>query len=273
MYCPPGLFEGFAGAGSDIDAIFEVEDDFESALDMGDDDEPDRRIRQWPRKDSNTNNVRPNFKGHSPQRGDKRSSSTPPLVPRIRIDSLMPARPFDTGSLQQSFSPLARVFQPIVVDSTESVIEEIGGDQDNNADGISYGPASRRRRLTSIAQGKRPSKEALLQQAQANAALKRFPVPALGRSPSSPPTMPAQRQQQVPVPIPVPAMRRRNAGNRGSSVERAMTVEQVRDDVGGGVFSESPEVLRLARQMTEMEKRQERIEALLMQISDRLSRK
>ncbi|TFK29652.1 hypothetical protein FA15DRAFT_663807 [Coprinopsis marcescibilis] len=231
-----GLFEGFAGSGSDIDAIFEMEEEFgNSALDTT--EEEHVRMPRAPRLRRDSENGEGRMK--SPQRG-KESSRSPARGPRIRVDSLMPSRPTaGNGNITQSFSPLAQVFQPVVVETDGTDDGTVVGD----ATGVSYGPATRRR-LTSIVQGKRPDN--LLQQAHANA-LKRSPT---GRSPSSPPS------DRMLVP------------RRRPSAETPSTVEEIRDPP----TNTRPTYIQedLSKRLDAMEKRQERIENLLAQIADGL---
>ncbi|KAG2011863.1 calcium activated cation channel [Coprinopsis cinerea AmutBmut pab1-1] len=260
-----GLFEGFAGSGSDIDAIFEIEEEFDSALDTNDGESDGRPFfRQWERKKSDD---APFFRvGQSPQRSPrsspqypaptgKRSSLSPPRAPRLRMDSLMPSKP-QSGLGTAPFSPLAQVFKPVVVD-TGTVIEELGetGQTLGESTAISYGPASRRR-FSSIVQGKRPSHEALRQQAQTNAALRRnFPVPPppqLSRSPSSPP---AVERAAVFGDRPLTTSPPRGGEGKPIDLEAAATHEGL--DV-------------LAKKMVQMEERQQRIEELLTRIADNL---
>lgn len=275
-----GLFEGFAGSGNDIDAIFEVEEEFESALDTRDDD-GDHEYREWqPRKESmNGGPQAPRFGGQSsPQKQGKRPSRSPPRAPRLRMDSLLPSKPPGGPSSfnpsQAAFSPLAQVFQPVVLDDLNEDGHTVTTGVSLEGPGISYGPASRRR-LTSIVQGKKPSHEALRQHAQTNAALRRFPIqpPALSQSPPSSTSPP-------PNGVPIPAKRSASAGS-GSPGKAPMTVEQVKRMEGmttaANAMGANPqaaanelELGTIRHQIDAIEKRQERIEALLMKIAEGL---
>ncbi|KAH6915984.1 hypothetical protein BKA70DRAFT_1418899 [Coprinopsis sp. MPI-PUGE-AT-0042] len=264
-----GLFEGFAGSGNDIDAIFEVEDDLDSALDMGD-DEGDHVFREWqPRKESmNGGPQAPRFGGQSsPQKQGKRPSRSPPRAPRLRMDSLVPPKPpsglSNFNPSQAAFSPLAQVFQPVVLDDLNDGHTVTTGIS-LEGPGISYGPASRRR-LTSIVQGKRPSHEALRQHAQTNAALRRLPGPTQVFSQSPPASSPPQS-----VPIPTQRSVSRESGGSGKA---PMTVEQVKrmeGMTGSSPVATDLELGSIKHKIDAIEKRQERIESLLMKIAEGL---
>jgi len=107
------LFVGLAGADADIDAIFEIKDILDIALDTHDYD----RI---------------------PLSGHHDSS---PASPR-RVNSVLNR---ETEVAQTFTSPLAQIFQPLVVD--DDVREDAAPESSHLGipDGVSYGPASRRR--------------------------------------------------------------------------------------------------------------------------------
>ncbi|KAI8996333.1 hypothetical protein BD414DRAFT_197116 [Trametes punicea] len=192
------LFEGLTGPDADIDAIFELEEEFEeSALDMEEvDDVPpidparQRRLSQLSRRrashSSSQHGRRPSTSSagrstppvpSSPRKseqagpsssacsaltqsqpqnqtqtqGQGQSASHIPL-PRARLNSLM-TRGFEIA--QSAPSPLAQIFQPLVVDDDLSAGDDmtasegggvvISGGNGSGAGMISYGPATRRR--------------------------------------------------------------------------------------------------------------------------------
>ncbi|KAL1726221.1 hypothetical protein EV714DRAFT_255095 [Schizophyllum commune] len=155
------IFEGFAGADGGIEAIFEIEEELgTSALDTRSEGE----VENGPPQTSYASNALPPSPQHrrlsSSTTATKRRPSTPLQSPtavmnpapnqpplRTRVNSM-------TGP-QNFTSPLAQIFQPLVVD--DDLMEE-----DDNASeassppqnmgvhfpsppGVSYGPASRRR--------------------------------------------------------------------------------------------------------------------------------
>ncbi|KAI5833279.1 hypothetical protein K523DRAFT_370042 [Schizophyllum commune Tattone D] len=155
------IFEGFAGADGGIEAIFEIEEELgTSALDTRSEGE----VENGPPQTSNASGALPASPQHrrlsSSTTATKRRPSTPLQSPtavmnpapnqpplRARVNSM-------TGP-QNFTSPLAQIFQPLVVD--DDLMEE-----DDNASeassppqnmgvhfpsppGVSYGPASRRR--------------------------------------------------------------------------------------------------------------------------------
>ncbi|TFK79738.1 hypothetical protein K466DRAFT_667994 [Polyporus arcularius HHB13444] len=184
------FFEGLTGPEADIDAIFELEEELEdSALDMEEtDDVPPiganrRRFSQVSRRRpsgaSQHASRRPSTSTgrstppapESPQKTEFPApgpSSTPqsqsqPLqfpghihLPRPRVNSIV-ARGFDMA--QAAASPLAQIFQPLVVD--DDLIPEEQVSEGTNTPGpaghgnggappalVSYGPATRRRLMS-----------------------------------------------------------------------------------------------------------------------------
>lgn len=160
------IFEGFAGYGGDIAAIFEIEDELgASALDTRSEGEIENGQPQSPyvglvppsqhqrRLSTSTTATkrRPSTPLHSPMTTTPMQQNAPPL--RARANSMM-NRGFEAA--QNFTSPLAQIFQPLVVD--DDLLEE----EDNASEvssppqatgvnfpsppqGVSYGPASRRR--------------------------------------------------------------------------------------------------------------------------------
>ncbi|THH32452.1 hypothetical protein EUX98_g1732 [Antrodiella citrinella] len=186
-------FEGLmAGSDADIDAVFELESTYdESALDM-DETTPlgpmgdqngtlrSRRPSQMSRRQVSTSSARSNglsptslypnahvpSASSSPRKNERSPTPTPPIgnipLPRARINSLM------TGNLalsQSTPSPLAQLFQPLIVDennipygfSDYQLQQQTDQSQQQESQSqehisptstepmVSYGPASRRR--------------------------------------------------------------------------------------------------------------------------------
>jgi len=181
---------------------------------------------------------------NSPRPNVQRPSTSPTrTTPRIRLNTVgLPSRA-DLGASYNS--PLAQVFQPLVVDEETDTFAPTS----LTNGGLSYGPASRRR-VTSIVPSRRPP-DPLLGQAQMNNAMKRFPVTNSGLSPPNP----AKN-------IDVPAKRRGRSYDR-SLPERPTIVEEVAElngresDVASGM---------LAKRLDDIEERQQRIENLLNQL-------
>ncbi|KAG7093687.1 hypothetical protein E1B28_007345 [Marasmius oreades] len=167
------LLEGLAGSNSDIDAIFEIEDELNtSALDTRDDIEmaPSKptQIPQQPTSNS-LPKASPSFPGEnvpSPsqihdQTGrvhfEAQAGSSPShhIAPRARVNSVMKK---GTEFSQSFTSPLAQIYQPLVVDNVP--LDDETGSQPfpvSSSPGngpppplISYGPASRRRLSSTI---------------------------------------------------------------------------------------------------------------------------
>ncbi|KAI0351934.1 hypothetical protein OH77DRAFT_843965 [Trametes cingulata] len=171
------LFEGLTGPDADIDAIFELEEEFEeSALDMEEvDDVPpidsarQRRLSQLSRRrasQSSSHQRRPSGSSAgggrtsppvppSPRKTEQAGPSSSPQqapghipLPRARVNSVV-ARGLELA--QSASSPLAQIFQPLVVDDdaadevTQSDGATSGGGGATGAAAISYGPATRRR--------------------------------------------------------------------------------------------------------------------------------
>ncbi|KAI0644236.1 hypothetical protein C8Q79DRAFT_974910 [Trametes meyenii] len=177
------LFEGLTGPDADIDAIFELEEEFEeSALDMeeGDDVPPidagrQRRLSQASRRRaslssqhqrrasmSTTGRTTPpmppsplKVEHAGPSASPDRNQALPQLpapqphhiaLPRTRVNSVL-TRGLELA--QSASSPLAQIFQPLVVDDDLAAEERSQSDAGtpgaSGAAAISYGPATRRR--------------------------------------------------------------------------------------------------------------------------------
>lgn len=147
------FFEGLAGADADIDAIFEIEDELDVAIDTHYHDygnitstdasrhRPLSRIsnrRSFDRRSSSAVTASPKS---SHQKSGRRDPS--PVLPQQRVNSMLHR---GTEVATTFTSPLAQIFQPLVVDN-----DIFGEDAEPEPSrlgipgGVSYGPASRRR--------------------------------------------------------------------------------------------------------------------------------
>ncbi|KAF5387405.1 hypothetical protein D9757_005757 [Collybiopsis confluens] len=267
------IFEGLAGSDGDIDAIFEIEEELDtSALDTRDDIEmaprdkfalSSNRPPASPTKGrtSTTSNRRPSSSSHSQRRisnsstgklsqvhfaADASSSSSetepgsqPHPFPRTRLNSIMNR---GQEAVHSFTSPLAQLYQPLVVDDDLPVNEPSRDEQHlqvppaNNQHSINHG-AITRRRLSSFA-GARSGNVG-----------------------------PSQRPQRSPPNF--ASMQEVMSGNDGVISESPRsgsgdvpTVGQVQEqegDVGG--------TAQWAKRFESLEKRQEKIEQLLEQIA------
>lgn len=168
-------------------------------------------------------------------------SSPPRAIPRLRLNSVV-----NRGVDATAFSPLAQVFQPLVVDedpfrtTTNSAATNASGSLFPT--GISYGPASRRR-LTSIQSMHRGAHEPLQTQLQLNTG-KKFPL--IGRG--------SPKDREGPF-------------KRDVSLERMPeTVMEVKEQEGAS-GTNSPGQMQWLERLTQIEQRQVRIEDLLSQIA------
>ncbi|KXN87398.1 hypothetical protein AN958_08829 [Leucoagaricus sp. SymC.cos] len=158
------IFEGLAGPGSDIDTIFEINEQFDSALDTTVSDEhPDIRLNTIPtahrRSSGSTTAKRPLIRqATTSYRSGSPSSAQRLAVPRLRVDSLL-SKPSVDGPPQQAFtSPLAQMYPPMVDNIPEERSEgdhadDGGGGMNGNAlaraTGVSSAPFGRRQRAMS----------------------------------------------------------------------------------------------------------------------------
>ncbi|VDB94664.1 unnamed protein product [Peniophora sp. CBMAI 1063] len=164
----PNLFEGMAGSGSDIDIIFEIEEEYNSALDTDDGPPLNSRPRAvsfntgsnaGSRRQSQTGGTRPQ-PSSSPTHS--KTSALPALaMPRHRLTSILHE---GADAARTAVSPLAQIFQPIVVPEISGSPEDAGNglspagsNTGNGSAPVSYGPASRRRRISTVGGGLRPS--------------------------------------------------------------------------------------------------------------------
>ncbi|KAH7890816.1 hypothetical protein F5I97DRAFT_1838990 [Phlebopus sp. FC_14] len=264
------LFEGLAGLGSDIDVIFDIQDDMDNAVDTTDFGEAviqptiQRRVSRKSDHRSSRSSLRPlavakeppdvvlpqsssapqSFTSSSPPRTtDHIRQSSAPIALRRRVNSSV-NRP---DVLQ---SPLAQVFQPVIVDD-EIPEEHIFDGEGPGGDLlqppaipvplVSYGPASRRR-LTSMQSTYRRAMDPPLS------------VPVIPRRPPLP-VIDTRRESLMAGPISA-------SPDQQPGLATAEQLEESIEDRGGS--------LEWMKKMEQMEQRQRRIEDLLMQISANL---
>jgi len=261
------FFEGLVGSGGDIDIIFEVEQEMDnSALDTGDYGElpPLDAIaqRRPSRKSDHETSLRP-------ARSLKESQSERQRPPRPRLElpstnvqpsSLsQPELPtwqasqpsgisalrrrvnsqFSRDDMAQGISPLAQVFQPLVVDDD---VPKDGLPQSIPLHFVSYGPASRRR-LASIQSGRRPTD-------------------------TPDPTPTTQRRSPWPV-----TNTRREAFDDPGSLSTSLQNDQPETaQESEETSSEDSSMVRWFKRIESMEERQKRIEDMLLELTGRAQR-
>ncbi|KAG5339463.1 hypothetical protein C0989_004149 [Termitomyces sp. Mn162] len=220
-----------------VTPIFEIEEEFESALDTSDamsyqHSEGFRRMSLGPAQHTQL--------PHSPQI----------TMSRLRSNSLMPR---GLEGAQNFVSPLAQVFSPLVVVDRPIPEESDQADEDKTPSSsspmppptaVSYGPASRRRISMVSLRGQRPASPPHRQQVK----LRKFST--FPKS-SSPPRMPLLHSPEA-IEEPDPE----------SPASPEVVTEALVERRG-----EHPDSIVLERRLDEMEKRQERIEELLKQIA------
>lgn len=200
--------------------IFELEGESESALDTRDDVSTLDPRRRRLSGSSYMRPQQPTFqRGVSPSR---------PSGPRGRLASIL-SRGLDTA--QQFASPLAQVFQPLIVD--DDIPEEPNGESPSSPPGVSYGPASRRRLMSMQSLGQRRPQD-LVQNSNPANAVKRVPSSGNG-------------QGNVDQPS--------DSGNPPATAGEVKEMEENRPDL--------PE---WTERLDAIEKQQGKIEGLLMQL-------
>ncbi|KIJ65577.1 hypothetical protein HYDPIDRAFT_88419 [Hydnomerulius pinastri MD-312] len=272
------LFEGLAGSGADIDVIFDIEDDMDtSALDTHDygdlpvihpnsnNNNLQRRVSRKSDRHSSRGSLRPPKEQEPPSTPDPQPS-TAPQTPQVQPPS--PQLPVMGHTRQNSapallrrrvnssinrqdmmHSPLAQVFQPLIVDD-EMIPEDAVADGGGGNGGLlqpptmpmsllSYGPASRRR-LTSM--------QSMYRQTNSTA-----PTPIAPRRPPFPAIDTRHDTLMGPLsasPDPEP------------EIATAEQLEESSEESGG--------MTEWLKRMKRMEERQERIENLLVQLTSNL---
>jgi len=240
------FFEGLAGAEADIDAVslsarlktlfcflcywkvFELEDEFDSALDTTDNND-----------DFSIRNRR--LSGASMRRG--RASSPPKTTARARLNSTM-----HRGSEAQTFSPLAQVFNPLVVEDDATREPYASPGVSYVSSGVSYGPATRRRPLSIQPSQRRPMPDPFSTPLQSNQ-LKMFHGTSDKDSPPARGFMQSASQDQHIV-------------NRAMIATDIQDMDNTKDDLQQSA---------IMKRLDDMEKRQERIESLLQDLTHNIS--
>ncbi|OJA14994.1 hypothetical protein AZE42_04319 [Rhizopogon vesiculosus] len=261
------FFEGLVGSGGDIDIIFEVEQEMDnSALDTGDYGElpPLGAIaqRRPSRKSDHETSLR-----HARSLKESQSERQRPARPRLELPSTnvqppSPSQPelptwqasqpsgisalrrrvnsqFSRDDMAQGISPLAQVFQPLVVDDD---VPKDGLPQSIPLHLVSYGPASRRR-LASIQSGRRATD-----------------------TPDSTPT--TQRRS----PWPVINTRREVFDDPGSLSTSLQNDQPETAQESEETSSEDSSMVRWFKRIESMEERQKRIEDMLLELTGRAQR-
>ncbi|KAF9454340.1 hypothetical protein P691DRAFT_754822 [Macrolepiota fuliginosa MF-IS2] len=235
------IFEGLAGSDADIDAIFEIDAQFDSALDTESNEPVDIRIENSRRRSSASTSTK------MPTRGGHRSESPSPHrpVPRLRVDSLF-NRPI---TMPQSFaSPLAQIYPPLVENIPEEQPEESNGDHTpstnptSKASGASSVPFARKRNLSMQS----PLATTARVPTMGHSNPMQFRKPSGSTVGEKSPNLPLSPEQMEEYQAPT-----------------ASAVEEVEENA-------PPADVSLEKRLTEIEKRQMRIETLLEQIVDRL---
>ncbi|KAF9223997.1 hypothetical protein BS17DRAFT_808316 [Gyrodon lividus] len=254
------LFEGLAGSGANIDVIFDIEDDMENALDTEDYGEllpiqPSNGLqRRISRKSGH-----PSRSSLRPARPPSPKEQEPPSTPAPQSSAPQspqqhpPSPQRATGHIRQSsapiqlhrrvksdviHSPLAQVFQPLIVD--DDVV--VGGDNGGGggllqAPVISYGPATRRR-LMSIQSTNRYQSEL----SASTPIVPRKPFPVI------------DTRQETLRGLPSPELQ--------LGIPTAEQVEESNEEDGG--------MTEWLRRMRQMEERHKRVEDLLVQLTSNL---
>ncbi|KAI0708832.1 hypothetical protein C8T65DRAFT_718427 [Cerioporus squamosus] len=311
------FFEGLTGPEADIDAIFELEEELEeSALDLEEtDDVPP--IEAARRRLSQVSRRRPSGTSqHARRPSTSTGRSTPPVpaspqktefsapgpsstpqsqsqslhppghihLPRPRVNSIV-TRGLDMA--QAAASPLAQIFQPLVVDDdlipeeSESEAPGASGPAGHGSGGappamVSYGPATRRRlmslhaapapprrlRTYSVAGQGHPPPGGYGATGESSTALRRFPT-------NSPPPRSQLGLLLAQAPL------SESPDERSGRMEDA--IEQQQRAMGGQTASQletegSHETSEWERRLESIEERQKRIEEMLVEISKNLRR-
>jgi len=210
------FFEGLVGVDADINAVFEIEEEFDSALDADNNDGFSIR-----------------------NRGRRPSSRTE------RVTTGVPLGKFNTTMSAQSYSPLAQVYNPVVIDDN---MEDSSNPGHSAQPVISYGPATRRR-FTPIQ--RRPV--GLSDQAHSTQ-LRRFP------------TIPTMNMKKVSPPA--HGILRSRSQDRYLKMQPSTAPQSEVSDMSDGEHPQRPEFMQ---RLDDIEKRQERIESLLIHISQTIS--
>ena len=223
----PAIFEGFVGAESEIDAIFEFE---EANPTLG---RTDFLLRE-------SDSARPDGVAQSASPQTSASQATPTQRPstsiQIPVTPRSPRAKANARSLdaaQSLTSPLAQIYMPVVVD--EDTFGNAPEAPTSLAPGISYGPA--RRRLTSM--HRRPGKEILS---------------------SAIPTSSTDSKKGVADDVPISESPDADPASQTIVERRPQTAEETEE------AEEASSGVALATRLADIEKRQIRIEEILLNL-------
>ncbi|KAI0050965.1 hypothetical protein FA95DRAFT_1554998 [Auriscalpium vulgare] len=246
------FFEGLTGGGADIDAIFDLEDELGSALDTEDSGVAppigrQRSISVSQQRRASASGFRPTMSRPLPTaqpqpQKDEPANGAQPGPARHRVTSILNR---GANEAAQAFSPLAQIFQPLVVD--DNVIPEEDHPQTGTRDAVSYGPASRRRLSTM----KRPGSDFQQQQQQQQ------------QSPGSPLGLSASPLRKFPTGE-SPGRRTLAESSDSHSVGEIETLEQTEEK------ESTLGALQWARKLDGLDKRMRRMEELLSEIAKNL---
>lgn len=274
--------------------IFELEDSDagdadESALDMSDAgpippiDIRARRVSQAsrPRVSQSSTSGAPRPSPPESPRKAERSSPSPGHIPlpRTRLASLVTR--LQDGGAQGAPSPLAQVFQPLIVNN-DHALDENGYDQHQSdgssqpTSGISYGPATRRR-LSSQVQSQHQQQQQQQQHRRGMSTGTGDSFVPGSHSPLGQSSALGLNMRRFP---PMPA----------SSVVGAAAKAPGLETIASGQVSESPDIHAepietasqieeegpngaVEKQLERLEKRQKRIEELLVQLTEQLEQR
>ncbi|KAG2128545.1 hypothetical protein DEU56DRAFT_818870 [Suillus clintonianus] len=264
------LFEGLVGSGSTIDVIFEMEEEMDnSALDTRDYGElPPAGAaaqRRQSRKSDHWTSLHPSRSLKEPQSQLQPPPRSQPELPSTHAQPPLPQQPgplthqasqssgasalrrrvnsqISRAEMTQSISPLAQVFQPLIMDDEDDASKK-GVPQSTPAPLISYGPASRRR-LASMRSVRRPADSP-------------NPIPIAQRRPPWPVINTRQEILDGPGPL-------------SASLQESIhpeTAEEAEED-----SFEDGSMVRWVERMNRMEDRQKRIEDMLLELVGRAQR-
>ncbi|KAF8141534.1 hypothetical protein EV363DRAFT_1466458 [Boletus edulis] len=269
------LFEGLAGPGADIDVVFDIEDEMEQALETEDD--PDRIIVEPPltnglerRRSSHpsTRSLRPAHPPSPKERDpDHHSQRAPPRPPSpLRAGGhhhLLTSAPVSlrrrlTPSIHKhdvAQSPLAQIFQPVMLDefhaSEDNVSDSASGGGTSaflTQPQLSYGPATRRRLASMHSVNKRPSETSLWTTKLAG--------------PVRPAIPPLDTREEM-----LSGLLSASPDQQEGEQQGIATAEQVEENM-----EENGSMTEWMKRMGAIERRQERIEELLVQLQSQLQR-
>ena len=145
----------------------------------------------------------------------------------------------------QSYSPLAQVYNPVVVDVDDNAMEYLSNPGNSSLPVISYGPATRRRLTTTQ---RRPME---LPDQAVSTQLKRFP------------TIPPTNYKVSP---PEHGILRSRSQDRSLKKQRSSALQSNISDISNGELQEST----LMQRLDDIERSQAKIESLLNQISQNM---